>query len=163
MIEIDFSAHDLNSPRDRRALLLKIPPNREVVRKYHPELLDLFRREMSFRRGDDPAVGDDEFDYFEHLYWCGLLLYLVGDPADVPLMWEAKNINMDTGCGFDGQLLVGAGVEKTIRYLEDHEQKEPADFLKELMAFNELDDLHEWERLKIHYFYPDIPLLETAG
>ena len=47
MIEIDFSSYDLNSPRDRRALLLKIPPSREVVKKYHPELLDLFRREMS--------------------------------------------------------------------------------------------------------------------
>jgi hypothetical protein len=37
-----------------------------------------------------------------------LLLYLVGDPADVAVMWEAKHINMDTGCGFDGQFLVGA-------------------------------------------------------
>lgn len=101
MIEIDFSSYDLNNPRQRRALLLKIPPSREVVRKYHAELLDLFRREMTYRRADRPAEGDDESDYFENLYWCGLLLYLVGDPADVPLMWEAKNINMDTGSGFD--------------------------------------------------------------
>lgn len=162
MIEIDFSLHDLNSPRGRRALLLKIPPNRDVVRKYHSELVDLFRREMSFSRGDNPAEGDDEADYFEHLYWCGLLLYLVGDPADVPLMWEAKNINMDTGCGFDGQFLVGAGVEETIKYLEDRGHKAPADFLKELKAFKELDDLQGWERFRIHYFYPDIPSQENA-
>jgi hypothetical protein len=25
-------------------------------------------------------------------------------------MWEAKNIDMDTGCGFDTQFMVGAGV-----------------------------------------------------
>jgi hypothetical protein len=155
VIEIDFSSYDRNSPRGRRALLLKIPPNREVVRKYHPELLDFFRREMSFRRGDNPAEGDDESDYFEHLYWCGLLLYLVGDPGDVPLMWEAKKINMDTGCGFDGQFLVGAGVEQTIKYLEDRGYNAAADFLKELKSLKELDDLERWEKFRIHYFYPD--------
>jgi hypothetical protein len=163
MIEIEFSSYDLNSPRDRRALLLKIPPNREVVRKYHPELLDLFRREMSYRTGDDLAEGDDECDYFEHLYWCGLLLYLVGDPADVAVMWEAKHINMDTGCGFDGQFLVGAGVEETIKYLEERGQKAPADYLKELKASKELDDLQGWERFRIHYFYPHNPLQETPA
>jgi hypothetical protein len=163
MIEIDFSSYDLDSPRGRRALLLNIPPNREVAGKYHPELLDLFRREMNFRRGENSAEGDDESDYFEHIYWCGLLLYLVGDPADVPLMWEAKNINMDTGCGFDGQFLVGAGVETTIKYLEDRGEKAPADFLHELKSLKELDDLQGWERFRIHYFYPDIPLPERDG
>lgn len=157
MIEIDFSSYDLNNPRQRRALLLKIPPSREVVRKYHAELLDLFRREMTYRRADRPAEGDDESDYFENLYWCGLLLYLVGDPADVPLMWEAKNINMDTGSGFDGQFLVGAGALETIKYLEERGQQEPADFLEELKASKELDDLQGWENFRIHYFYPKIP------
>ena len=136
---------------------MKIPPSREVVGKYHAELLDLFRREMTYRRADAPTEGDVESDYFEHLYWCGLLLYLVGDPTDVPLMWEAKNINMDTGCGFDGQFLVGAGVEKTIKYLEERGQKAPADFLKGLKALEELDDLQGWEKVRIHYFYPNIP------
>ena len=158
MIDINFSSYDLNSPRDRRALLLKIPPKREVLRAHHPELLDLFRREMQFRRGDDSA---DEADYFEHLYWCALLLYLVGDPADAPLMWEAKNINMDTGCGFDGQFLVGAGVEETIKYLENGGHTAPADYLKKLQACKDFDDLPGWERFRIHYYYPDIAFPEN--
>ena len=160
MTEIEFSSYDLNSPRDRRTLLLKILPNREVVKKYHPELLDLFRREMRYRTEDNSA---EECDYFEHLYWCGLLLYLVGDPADVPVMWEAKHINMDTGCGFDGQFLVGGGVEETIKYLEERGQKAPADYLKELKACKELDDLQGWERFRIHYFYPDYHWQENAS
>ena len=57
------------------------------------------------------------------MWLAALLLYLVGDPADVPLMWEGKQINMDTGIGFDGQFLVGAGVEETIKYLEESGQK----------------------------------------
>jgi hypothetical protein len=35
-------------------------------------------------------------------------------------MWEAKNIDMDTGCGFDTQFMVGARVDETIEYLEEH-------------------------------------------
>lgn len=163
MVEINFSSYDLNAPRDRRAVLQKIPPNRQVARQYHPELLDLFRQEMIFSGGANAAEGDDESDYFEQIYWCGLLLYLVGDPADVPLMWEAKNINMDTGFGFDGQFLVGAGVETTIKYLEDRGHKAPADFLKELRDFNELDDLEGWERFRIDYFYAGILSQQNAG
>jgi hypothetical protein len=36
---------------------------------------------------------------------------------DVALLWQAKQINMDTGAGLDIQFLVGAGVEETIEYL----------------------------------------------
>ncbi len=73
-------------------------------------------------------------------------------------MWEGKQIDMDTAIGFDGQFLVGAGVEETIKYLDEHGQREPAEYLKELKASKELDDLSGWERFRIHYFYPDIRL-----
>jgi hypothetical protein len=155
MVEIDFSSSDFGTPLGRRAALMRIPPDRAVARKYHSELLELFRREMAYRRGDDSPEGEGESDCFEQIYWCGLLLYLVGDPADVPLMWEGKQINMDTGIGFDGQFLVGAGVEETIKYLEENGQKKPAEYLKEMKASKELDDLSEWEEFRVHYFYPD--------
>jgi hypothetical protein len=80
---------------------------------------------MAYRRAGDSA-GEGESDCFEQIYWCGLLLYLAGDPADVPLMWEGKRIDMDTAIGFDGQFLVGAGVEETIKYLEELGQRDPA-------------------------------------
>src|SRR5215472_16656924 len=109
---------------------MRIPPDRAVARKYHSELLELFRREMTCRRTGNTPEGEGESDCFEQIYWCGLLLYLVGDPADVPLMWEGKKIDMDTAIGFDGQFLVGAGVEETIKYLEKYGQEKPAEYLK---------------------------------
>jgi hypothetical protein len=155
MVEIEFSSYDFSTPLGRRAALMRIPPDRAVARKYHSELLELFRREMAYRRADDSPEGEGESDCFEQIYWCGLLLYLVGDPADVPLMWEGKQIDMDTGIGFDGQFLVGAGVEETIKYLEERGQKKPAEYLKGLKAFKELDDLSESEKFRVRYFYPD--------
>ncbi len=104
---------------------------------------------------DDSTKGEGESDCFEQIYWVGLLLYLVGDSAAVPLMWEGKQIDMDTAIGFDGQFLVGAGVEETIKYLEERGQKEPAEYLRELKASKELDDLSKWEKFRVHYFYPE--------
>lgn len=127
--EIDIASYDLDDGRSRQRLLEKIPPDRATAKKLHQVLLDLFRREMASRRREGYDLEDS---FFENLYWCALLLYLIGDPADVSLMWEAKHINMDAGCSFDGQFLVGAGVEETIKYLEERGQKAPADYLKEL-------------------------------
>ena len=149
MNELDFASLDPNDPRDRRRALLAIPKDRTVVRKYHAELLDLFRNEMNFRRDDSLP---DEDSWFENIYWCGLLLYLVGDPEDVPLMWEAKHINMDVGCGFDSQFLVGAGVTETIRYLTDKGHTKIAEYLDHIQASGELDDLPKWESYRISYF-----------
>jgi len=73
-----------------------------------------FARELRLRTDGGPVCGDGEIDYYENLYWCALLLYFVGDPADVPLMWEAKHIDMDTAFGFDTQFMFGAGVDATI-------------------------------------------------
>jgi hypothetical protein len=162
MAEIDFSSYDLDSPLQRRALLLRMPPDRDSVRKYHEELLDLFRREMTYRRESATPPNDDESECFEQIYWCGLLLYLIGDPADVALMWEGKQIDMDTACGFDGQFLVGAGVEETIKYLDEHGQKKPAEYLARMKADRELDDLPAWEQFRIHYFYPDMHSTENV-
>jgi len=89
---VDIASYDLNDGGARQKLLEAIPPDRATVKERHQLLLDAFRREMASRREE----GDDlEGDLFENLYWCALLLYLVGDPADVALMWEAKHINME--------------------------------------------------------------------
>jgi hypothetical protein len=154
MTEIDFTASDLNTPTGRQAALKQIQPNRETARKYHVELLDLFRREMKFRRETGTATNaqpcaEDETEYFEHLYWCAFLLYLVGDPADVPLMWEAKHVNMDAGCGFDVESLVGAGVQATIKYLNENGRAEIAQYIKGISE----SDLPAWELWRRKYFY----------
>jgi hypothetical protein len=155
MSEIDFASYDLNSPRGRQAALMKIPADRGKVKMLHGGLRDIFRREMDFRKTRDRTDADGRSNYFESIYHCALLLYLVGDPADVPLMWAAKHIDMDTGCGFDGEFLVGAGVAETIKYHEATGNKEIADYIKESKIGLELNGLQEWEHFRINYFYPE--------
>jgi len=142
-------------------MLMSIPPERATVRKMHELLLDLFRREMDFRRAEHRDYKEWEFDYNELIYWCGLLLYLVGDPADAPLMWNAKRIDFDIGCCFDLQFLVGAGVDETLKYLEDLGENETADYIKTCRSSGDFADLPRWERFRIHYFYPHITFPEN--
>jgi hypothetical protein len=156
MTDIDFKSYDLGRPEGRHAVLKSIPPEREAVRKVHAELLDLFQREMDFRKADHPDHPEWKFDYVELIYWCALLLYLVGDPKDVPLMWKAKHIDFDIGCCFDGQFLVGGGVEQTIEYLSDGSNEEAVEYIKKLRDLKEFDYLPTWEQFRVHYFYPHI-------
>ena len=97
-------------------------------------------------------VTDDD-TFVENLYCCAFLLYLVGDPSDVPVMWQAKHLNVDTACGFDVQFLLGAGAERTLTYLVEHGH---ADVARELAAYPELnEDLQEWESFRRKYFFPE--------
>jgi hypothetical protein len=82
------------------------------------------------------------------------LLYLVGDAADVSLMWQAKHIDMDTGFGFDVEFLLGAGVNETIKYLRANGRHDIADELVALTCNQSVDHLLSWERFRIDYFYP---------
>ena len=120
--------------------------------------MDLFQREVHFARelrvrtDGGPVCGDGEIDYYENLYWCALLLYFIGDPADVPLMWEAKHIDMDTAFGFDTQFMFGAGVDATIAYLKEQAHHEIAAYLENNKR--EFAALKRWEHFRIGYFYP---------
>jgi hypothetical protein len=136
-------ADSLEDPARRAELLKDIAP--EAAAAHHELLRDIFRVEMEHRR----AGGDDE--YFENLYWCAFLLNQVGDPSDVPMMWEAKHIDFDTASGFDVQFLLGAGVEPTLEYLR---RQGLADLARELSEFPELhEDLGQWAAIRRGYFY----------
>lgn len=60
----------------------------------------------------------------EELMFAGYLLGLHQDVRDSLLLWHTKQLDFDTACGFDIQLVVFAGVEPTLAYLK--EQPEPA-------------------------------------
>ncbi len=100
-----------------------------------------------------PIERDEEHDYFENVYWCAYLLFHVGEPADVELMWTAKNLNMDVGCGFDVENMVGAGVEKTIEYLRQEGLDAAADYLAECFSGDSQQAIEEWSRDRRGYFY----------
>ncbi|MFG2004239.1 hypothetical protein ACGFNU_34275 [Spirillospora sp. NPDC048911] len=133
-------------PLDRQRLLDDIDPH--DVGEQHALLREIFQAEMRQR----PDTGGDEF--FENLYHCAFLLYLIGDPSDVPMMWQAKHLDFDTSIGFDVQFLLGAGVKATLDYLNAHGRADIAQALAEYEETSE--DLHEWEAFRRDYFYdPD--------
>jgi hypothetical protein len=136
-------ADQLGDPAGRERLLADIDPQR--AGEHHALLRSIFQAEMEHRRDG----GGDKF--FENLYWCAFLLYLVGDPSDVPMMWHAKHLDFDTGCGFDVQYLLGAGAQPTLAYLTDHGY---ADIAQELSAYPELsEDPQDWLTFRRGYFY----------
>ncbi len=131
---------DLSDPVLRRELygLIAAEPN---PAQFHAPLRCLFAMEVQQRR--ERTIGD----HYENLYFCALLLFDVGDPDDVPLMWRAKQADFDASIGFDGQFLVGAGVQATLQRLhavEDKDAAAAADYISECDAAGEFDDMATW-------------------
>ena len=54
----------------------------------------------------------------DNLHLAGFLLFILGQTDDVELLWQAKTANFDAESSFDIQFLVGAGVGRTIAYLQ---------------------------------------------
>lgn len=151
---MNLSVFNLNLPRDRREILRSISPDRSSVRTLQSELQDLFVRETDYRRALWLHEATDDDDYFESIYHCALLLYLVGDPTDVPMIWKAKGLNMDVGSGLDCQFLVGAGVDPTIAYLNENGYSDIVDYLQTCDPRDMTPRaLKDWEQFRIGYFY----------
>lgn len=143
-------------PAVRQGMLRAIEPTRESARLHHQTLLSILAEEVDSRKKDEPL--DDvsaDTNYFENLGWCAFLLYLAGDVTDVPVLWKAKRINMDTNAGLDGQCLVGAGVELTIRFLNENNEREAAAYIKGMRKYGDFDDMPGWESWKVRYFYSE--------
>jgi hypothetical protein len=135
----------LGDAAEREQILREIEPER--AQEHHPLLQRIFRAESERRR---ETGGDDE--YYENLYCCAFLLYHVGDVRDVPMMWEAKQLDFDAAIGFDVQFLLGAGSRATLAYLIANGHPEIA---RALAEFPELDeDLTRWSTFRRGYFYP---------
>ncbi len=136
---------NIETPQDRENALRKISP--EDALSFHALINQIFEYEIEYR------TDDSDYDFYENLYWCGLLLYCVGDANDIERMWKAKHINMDTARGFDVQYLVAGGVTKTKDFLIQKGRHDIVDYLKSCEEAGDFDDLEEWKKSKIQYFY----------
>ncbi|MBI9045394.1 MAG: hypothetical protein JEZ06_12965 [Anaerolineaceae bacterium] len=140
--------HELESPEFRADIYTLIHTQPALACK---SLLDtLYEKEIQYRRDDSSSD-----DFFENLYWCAFLLYRIGDVTDVEKMWVAKHINMDTGCGFDIQFLLGAGFQETITYLQTKpfpQSSEVLDYIMTCQKSGDFDDMNEWEYGRYEYF-----------
>lgn len=70
-------------------------------------------------------------------------------------MWRAKQTNFDTGCGFDVQFLVGAGVEETLAFLarsDDPAASKAAEYIARCAKGGDFDGRDEWLAARCAYF-----------
>lgn len=151
---------DIETPADRKRALRAIAP--EDASSHHSLLRRVFTAEVEFRRrlahddlGDDdwdPAWGQDE-NYFENVYWCAWLLFLVGDPTDVPAMWHAKyEVEFDLQCGFDTESMLGGDPARTVAWLRENGMHEIADGLAQWCRGDCREQLARWSADRRHYF-----------
>ncbi|NEZ64804.1 hypothetical protein D0962_18770 [Leptolyngbyaceae cyanobacterium CCMR0082] len=149
---LDRAHRQLRSPAFREALYRHIHPQAEFAQL--SLLRVLFSLEYDYRSNED-AQEEDDYKYFENIYWCALFLYQIGDVTDVLPMWRAKNIDMDTGCGFDVQFMVGAGPEETCAFLEQSEEPGAAqalDYIQASLQTGAFADLKGWHEGRVSYY-----------
>ncbi len=138
----------LDLPSNRRKLYQALHPN--PAAKFLPLMRELLKKECQYR-----AEQTNDGEFFENLYWVALFLYQIGTLDDVMPMWRAKHINMDTGCGFDVQFLVGQGVGRTLSFLSslnEDEAKSAHQYISECQAAGDFDELDQWLQHRINYF-----------
>ena len=110
----------------------------------------LFTEEIKWRKD----AKDGEVD---NLYFSAFILTQFKRPEIVWLFFDTKNIDFDSGIGFDGEYLVAAGLEKTYKYLETIDNTHKQDLLKYIgetvdacnYSQEEIDD---WTNYKKEYF-----------
>jgi hypothetical protein len=82
-----------------------------------------------------------------------LFSYILGEhkqQEDVHLIWQAKNADFDTWCGFDGELLCFMGVDATLDYLKNIDNKEAKE-ASEYIAYFKQADIDDYFK-RPHYY-----------
>ncbi|WP_159732450.1 hypothetical protein [Sphingobacterium sp. 18053] len=110
----------------------------------------LFAEEKEWRKYG--KVGD-----VDNLYFCAFILTLFNSPETVWLFLDAKNIDFDSGIGFDGEYLVSAGVKETYQYLKTADNPNKTELLKyigeaeENCIYSQVE-IDDWKEMKMSYF-----------
>lgn len=78
---------------------------------------------------------------------CAGMLFELRQPEDALLIWQAKETSFDTHCGLAVELLVGAGVDRTLGYWRSQTSKQAKEFYEVLLKAaygGEFADLEEF-------------------
>lgn len=110
----------------------------------------LFTEEKEWRKyGKDGEV--------DNLYFCAFILTLFNSPEIIWSFFETKNIDFDSGIGFDGEYLVSTGIKETYQYLETVDNPLKTELLKyigetEGSCNYSQADVDDWKENKKSYF-----------
>ncbi len=110
----------------------------------------LFCEEKEWRKyGKDGEV--------DNLYFSAYLLTHFSNPETIWLFFETKNIDFDSGIGFDGEYLLFLGIDSTYKYINSIENIDKQKLLKYIGATVEecqysQEDIDRWKEFKREYF-----------
>lgn len=95
----------------------------EIIRRFglHPAEDDLDEVRAIIR--EQTALGLDADTLLMKI--CCVLLFNARHVTDSLLIWRAKQSGFDAACSIDGQLLCGAGLARTMTYLEATAERDP--------------------------------------
>jgi hypothetical protein len=105
-------------------------------------LLTLLNKLIEYR--DRPWGSEDPISVVPMMF-VSYLLGLHQQVEDCLRIWDAKTVDFDTYCGFDIQLVVFAGLEKTVTFLKQQDPEDVDDILTYILdcgkegAFQHLD------------------------
>jgi len=114
---------------------LKQVPNR----KFALYLLDTV---IEYRKKEDYEIGTGD-----NLMFASYLLGLHNQVEDSLLIWNAKRTDFDSFCYVDIQLVVFAGIKKTLNYLKTigtDEATKAIDYLKRCQSAGDFEDLETY-------------------
>ncbi|UPT67202.1 MAG: hypothetical protein M0D57_00420 [Sphingobacteriales bacterium JAD_PAG50586_3] len=143
-----ITSSDNNKQAERSALALAIyydlkPSDFEIVEF-------LLEQEYQLRKSATPGDVDE-------LYFIAFVATMFNRVEIIWLFLKIKNIDFDSGIGFDGQYIFFMGVDATYKYAKSLENPEKTKLLKELDFWYYPDDhtdeaIAEWKHDKLVYF-----------
>lgn len=110
----------------------------------------LFTEEKEWRK----HAKDGDVD---NLYFCAFILSLFNSADCIWLFWESKNIDFDSGIGFDGEYLLSSGIKETYQYLKTVDNPKKQELLTYIGETEEhcmysQSDIDNWVEFKHNYF-----------
>ncbi len=144
-----FDKEAINSKHFDR-LRLNIAIYNDLKQKDYEIVRFLFTEEKEWRK----YAKDGEVD---NLYFCAFILTLFNSPEIIWLFFETKNIDFDSGIGFDEEYLVSAGIKETYQYLKTVDNPIKTELLRYLgetvgnCNYSQAD-IDTWKENKKSYF-----------
>ena len=125
------------TPKERAERLASIPLN--ALARNHEWLRHCFAAELKQR------LTNPDYEEFESIYHCALLLHIISDLDDLPLMYSAKcSGDMDLGCGFDWQFLYMRDPSTLKAYARSIERPDIEEWIAEYEKYYFDEDMKNW-------------------
>jgi hypothetical protein len=134
----------LSSPAERQWLYKLILG--EQMQLIAPLIRAALRMEVKYRNALWEGTAEDNGEHYEGIYRCAFLLYCVGDPADIFSLWQAKYLNMDVGTSMGAEFFVGAGVNESIKFIENSRHPEAGDITAYIQGWFSQPDAMQWQK-----------------